>query len=217
MRIVRSMLALVLALTMVCGMACAEDLTDVIVNPRTTQAFSDEAVSDEDLNTILEAGLAATSAINQQPWFFAVVTNQDVIADIKASAGGFPGAGAKPAGAPAGAPKSGAKAGLGDSPVAIIIYMNEATASPNASFDCGLACQNMFIAAKALGYGVKIVSSPTMQLNGDDHDKLCGELGVDASYSAVAVLLVGREDTSVDGYTSASVRDGIEEKVSFVK
>lgn len=98
-----------------------------------------------------------------------------------------------------------------------IIYMNEGTASPNASFDCGLTCENMFIAAKALGYGVKIVSSPTMQLNGDNHDALCEKLGVDKSYSAVAVLLIGHEDETVDSTSGASVRSGMEEKVSFVK
>ena len=154
-----------------------------------------------------------------------MVSNQEIIDEIKASAGGF----APPAGdkAPAGnmpTPPQGsgltggsAKAGLGDSPVAIIVYMNENTASPNASFDCGLACENMFIASKMLGYGAKIVSSPTMQLNGDDHDALCEKLGVDKGYNAVAVLLVGREDESVDGMSGASVRSSVDEKVSFVK
>ena len=112
---------------------------------------------------------------------------------------------------------AGVKAALGDSPVAIIIYMDESSKSPNPNFDCGLACENMLIAAKALGYGAKIVSSPTMQLNGENHDALCEKLGVDASYTAVAVLLIGHEDTAVDGSTSASVRDALDAKVSFVK
>lgn len=236
----RVAISVLLVLGLLCGFACAEGLTDLIIDSRTTQSFTDEAVSDEDLNLILEAGLAATSAINQQPWYFVAVTDNEVMDEIKGSAGGFGGApaGAKPeGGAPAGVawdgdkpegdfpappqggdmPSVGVKAGLGDSPVAIIIYMNEGTASPNASFDCGLACQNMFIAAKALGCGAKIVSSPTMQLNGDNHDALCEKLGVDKSYTAVAVLLIGHEDESVDGTSGASVRSAIDEKVSFME
>lgn len=120
-------------------------------------------------------------------------------------------------GAPAMPASAGAKAAMGDSPVAIIIYMNGATASPNASFDCGLACQNMVIAASALGYGTKIITSPTMTLNGANHDALCEKLGVDPAYQAVAVLLVGRTDVQVDGVTGASVRGTVEEKVSFIK
>ena len=95
--------------------------------------------------------------------------------------------------------------------------MNENTSSPNASFDCGLACQNMVIAANALGYGTKIISSPTMYLNGADHDALCEKLGVDKAYTAVAVLLIGMPDNEVDGVTGATQRSLIEEKVSFVK
>ena len=242
----RIMISLFLVLCLTVGAASAESITSILVDSRTTQSFTDEAVSDEDLNLILQAGLAATSAINQQPWYFVAVSNQDVIAEIQGSGGGF-GGGAAPQGdfaasdgsaapqgdfgasdggaapqggfAPSagGAAAGGAKAGLGDSPVAIIIYMNENTPSPNASFDCGLACQNMFVAAKALGYGAKIVSSPTMQLNGANHDALCEKLGVDKAYSCVAVLLIGREAEAVDGASSASVRNTIEDKVSIIK
>lgn len=49
--------------------AFADSAVDVIMNTGTTQAFTAEAVSSEDLEMILRAGLAAESAINQQPWF----------------------------------------------------------------------------------------------------------------------------------------------------
>lgn len=232
-----TLVSILLVLSLLLAVAGAETAADGIIDARTTQAFADEAVPEEDLRAILEAGLAAASAINQQPWYFVAITNREVMDEIKGSAGGFGGVpmGGKPEsapdgdrptppdGAPAGdmpAPPTGtaggAKAGLGDSPVAIVVYMDENTKSPNASFDCGLACENMFIAAKSLGYGAKIVSSPTMQLNGDNHDALCEKLGVDKSCTAVAVLLIGREDESVDGTSGASVRSSMDEKVSFV-
>ena len=242
----RKIVSLVLAIVLAAcsASAFAEDAIQTILNAKTTQAFTQEPVSDEDLNAILSAGTSATSAINQQPWFFAVVTDQEIMDEIAgAGFGGMP-AGGKPEGMPAGAmPPEGAsspegmpempgggmpqgvpgagsgaaKAALGDSPAAIIIYMNEGTASPNASFDCGLACQNMVIAANALGYGTKIISSPTMSLNGENHNALCEKLGVDPSLSAVAVLLIGMADAEVDGATGATTRSALEEKVSFVK
>jgi len=101
-------------------MACAENETiQVIMSTGTTQAFTDAAVSEADLNTIIQAGVSAVSAINQQPWFFVALTNQEIMAEL---GGGM---------------------GFGGTPAAIIIYMNENTASPDPSFDCGLACQNM--------------------------------------------------------------------------
>lgn len=197
----------------------AASAVDTIMTVGTTQAFSDEAVAAEDVQTILQAGLAAESAINQQPWFFVAGTDKEVIAELSAS-GGMPGGvgmpsmpkdgeapaipnggempaapkdGSMPAPPQGGAPGAGggsAKAALGNSPLAIIVYKNDATSSPNPDFDCGLAVQNMYIAAASLGYGAKIISSPTMTLNGANHDQICEKLGVDPSLTAVAVLLI---------------------------
>lgn len=212
----------------------AESAIDTIMNVGTTQAFSDEAVAAEDIEIILQAGLAAASAINQQPWFFVAVTDAEVMEKLS-SGGGMPsgmpagapagmtfgapagdGASAAPAAAmPAAAAMGSAKAALGDSPVAIIIYMDKNTKSPDASFDCGMAAQNMYIAAAALGYGVKIVSSPTMTLNGTNHDELCELLGVDPSMEAIAVLLIGYPNAEIDSTSSATTRYALDEKTSL--
>jgi nitroreductase len=229
---------------MVASVGYADSAVDVIMNTGTTQAFTSEAVPAEDLETILRAGLSTESAINQQPWFFVAVTNQDVMTEIAGSGMGFAPpsggkpegfSGEKPEGAPEGMPEgmpegapqgdmpappmggSGAKASLGDSPAAIIIYKNGESKSPDASFDCGLAAQNMVIAASSLGYGVKIVSSPTRTLNGDNHDALCEKLGVDPSMQAVAVLLIGKADAGTDATSSATTRESFETKTSIIQ
>ena len=265
------LLVAVLAALLACGSASAfaenaetgSTAVDTIMTAGTTQAFTGDPVPEEDIKTILQAGLASESAINQQPWFFVAVTDQDVMAELSASggrpAGGtmpaakdgeipdfskggempdfpkdgempeFPGNGEKPdfpqngekpaapqGGAPAAMSGGGAKAALGDSPLAIIVYMDESTSSPNPAFDCGLAVQNMYIAAASLGYGAKIISSPTMSLNGENHDQICEKLGVDTSLTAVAVLLVGKADQTVDGVSGATTRSGLDEKTAIV-
>lgn len=242
-RITGILLALLLLLA---SAAYADTVVDVIMNTGTTQAFTDEAVPAADLETILRAGLSTESAINQQPWFFVAVTNRDIMKELagpgmgamppagadgkpEGAPDGFPGGapdgfpGGAPDGAPAGdrpaapAMGGGAKASLGDSPAAIIIYKNVSSKSPDASFDCGLATQNMVIAASSLGYGVKIVSSPTMTLNGNNHDALCEKLGVDPSMQAVAVLLIGKADTGTDATSSATTRESLETKTSMIE
>lgn len=80
----KKMLVLIMSCMLALGCFCAyaEDTVDVILNAGTTQSFTDEAVPNEDLTLILQAGLSAASAINQQPWYFAVVTNKEVMAEI---------------------------------------------------------------------------------------------------------------------------------------
>ena len=53
-----------------------------ILNRRSTRAFTDEKISEETMNTILNAGLHAPSAHNQQSWHFTVIYNKDLIDEI---------------------------------------------------------------------------------------------------------------------------------------
>lgn len=202
---------------------------DVVSDISTTQYFTDEAVSQEDTETILLAGVNAPSAMNGQPWHFSVITDAGILEQISGDmSGGMAFGGAPPAGAaapagaatppaPAGGTTSGGvtKAGIADAPLAIVI-----SCADGSELDAGLACQNMSVTAQLLGYGTKIISSPTIALNGTKQAEYRQLLGIPENQSAVAILLVGKEDTSidetVDGYTGASARNPLSDVVTYV-
>lgn len=186
---------------------------EILTTAKTAQKFTSEPVREDHLTQILAAGLNAPSARNSQPWHFSVVRNKKILNQInEALAGVMPKGGPGGPGAPSGSPR---KLGLADATVAIFIYA--ANKLPSDSFDCGLATEAMSIAALSLGYGTKIISSPSIVLNGErkaDFDKL---LQIPEGYSNVAVLLIGHTDQSVDATTGASTRSTMEQKVRFIK
>jgi nitroreductase len=55
------------------------DIYEAIRARRNVHKFKEEEVSQDKLKKILEAGLQASSAFNQQPWAFIVVTDQELI------------------------------------------------------------------------------------------------------------------------------------------
>jgi nitroreductase len=55
---------------------------DAITARRNVRAFSGRAVSDEDLDRILEAGRRAPSSRNWQPWDFLLVTDREQLAGL---------------------------------------------------------------------------------------------------------------------------------------
>ncbi len=59
-----------------------------IANRVTIQNFNGEAVSQDRLDTILEAGRRAPSAKNRQPWRFIVVRDKNVLAKLEDAAYG---------------------------------------------------------------------------------------------------------------------------------
>ena len=106
-----------------------------------------------------------------------------------------------------------AKAGMGDSPVAIIV-----SAKDGSEYDAGLATQMMAVEAVLLGYGTKIVSSPTIVLNGDDREEYKKLLGIPDGMSVKGVLLVGSYDKAAsDAASGATPRKDGTEVVSYVK
>lgn len=58
------------------------NILDTIRNRRTTRSFTDEIIKEEELMTLLEAGRYAPSGHNDQPWFFTVIQNYEMIKDL---------------------------------------------------------------------------------------------------------------------------------------
>ena len=54
----------------------------VIRQRRTTRKFKSEQIKDEELKEIIDAGLYAPSAHNQQSWNFTVVQNGELIKEL---------------------------------------------------------------------------------------------------------------------------------------
>ena len=209
-------LALCLSLlTATCAAAEFEPLSaiDAIMSAATVQAFTDAPVAKEDLDVILKAGLQTASAQNKQPWHFVVITDHELMLEINADGADFshlrqPGL---------------AKGLFGDSPAAIVVYNSRESVSVALGFDCGMATQNMVIAATALGYGTKVMGMPGLALNGANHDAWCERLGVPTDMDCTAVILLGRVDVdavgsatpNADTVSGATTRMTIGEKVSF--
>jgi nitroreductase len=50
---------------------------EIVFSRRSIRRYSDEPVSEADVTSLLEAGMAAPSASNRKPWHFVTVTDKD--------------------------------------------------------------------------------------------------------------------------------------------
>ena len=53
-----------------------------IFSRRSVRVYSDEPVREADLQSLLEAGMAAPSASNRKPWYFVVVTDRNTLSAL---------------------------------------------------------------------------------------------------------------------------------------
>jgi nitroreductase len=198
---------------------------EILTETRTTQYFADDPVPLEDINTIMEAGRNAVSGMNSQPWHFSAIIDQSVIKELAGSMRMGPPPGASTTGVPSTANSTGnnallppssttyPKAGFADAPAAIAVACTDGN-----QFAAGLACGNMLLAARAIGYGVKIVAGGASALNTPENRTI---LGVPDNMAVIAILIVGNPDKSIDltadGVTGASTRKPLSEVSTIVE
>jgi nitroreductase len=111
------------------------DAFEALMTRRSVRSYTDEPVSDEQVQTILAAGMQAPSANNRQPWHFVVLRRRERLNAL---------AEVLPFG------KMLAQAPLG------IVVCADAGLQPLAGYwtqDCAAATQNILLACHALGLG----------------------------------------------------------------
>jgi nitroreductase len=174
---------------------------------RTTQYFASDTVSFDDMKKILEAGRSAPSGHNKQTWFFSAILNREIIKEI---------GGKLPERKPhynIDSVQIRSKAHFAIAPSIIIMSCDE-----SQKFAAGLASEAMLVAAKSLGYGTKILAGVARSLNTPEINEV---LQIPEGMEVVAVLVVGRVDTSIDytadGITGASTRKALDEVSVIIK
>ena len=151
--------------------------------------YKEGAVSDKDIETILQCGQKATSSWNLQPWHFTVIRSDEIA--------------------------SGLCRHYTEGSVLIVVSgrIKEEPVGIDPAFDCALAAQNMYLAAQALGYGSRMYYDNIERVNAGMKD----ELGIPEGYDARIFLLVAHIADGVDAVTSASPRNPLEGNVNYVE
>ena len=111
------------------------DAMDAILTRRSVRTYKDKKISDEIVDSLIEAGISAPSAGNQQPWHFIILDDRNLIDKI-----------------PDFHPYSNM---LPNAQIAIIVC-GDLDIETNKGFwiqDCSAATENILIAARAKGLG----------------------------------------------------------------
>ena len=116
----------------------AEAVINNIMTRTSIRSFTDEPLTDSQIETLLRAGMAAPSAVNKQPWKFVVVKNRAILKQIADSIGP-----SRPA-----ATAACVIAVCGD-----MTKVMEGIGRANWIHDCSAATENILLAAHALGLG----------------------------------------------------------------
>ncbi|MGQ4911284.1 MAG: nitroreductase family protein [Candidatus Thorarchaeota archaeon] len=152
-------------------------ILDEIVRRRSGRAFSEKPISDEKVQSILEAGRWAPSCANTQAWNFVVLKDPEV---LSAAHEGL----------------SRGNAWAKAAPLMVVVAAKEdggcgAHGLPYFTMDVGLAVENMLLQAVHLG----LMGHPTA---GWDEAKIKQVTGIPDEYRVVTIVFFGYEGSVED-------------------
>ena len=159
-----------------------DDRLNAIFSRRSIRVYTDEPVSEAELQSLLEAGMAAPSASNRKPWHFVTVTDRETLCAL---------AEAHPYG------KMLAKAG------AAIAVCGDPKVSDWWVQDCSAATENILIASAALGLGAVWLGSHG---NPEREGAIRGILGIPDSIGVLSLISIGHPAEVKDARTQYDSR-----------
>lgn len=147
---------------------------DTILKRRSIRSYQQKQISDEELDSVLQAALYAPSAMNQQSGKFVAVQNKEIMQRLV---------------------ELGKKAVNSDknpfygAPTVILVFSKKANIAPTC--DASLALENMFLAATSLNLGSCWIHCVNSIFKTDEGKKLMLDMGISDEYMIVGSCILG--------------------------
>lgn len=165
---------------------------ETIKNRRTTRAFTGEQIKREELEAVIEAGLYAPSAHNQQSWHFTVIQNKELLEQLNFDA--------KEEGKKASEEYTRNMSNNVDfnifynAPTVIIVSGDSKSILPDT--DCAAASQNMLIAAESIGLGACWNGIVALLLRSDRAKEYKDKLSIPDTHNPYYAIVLGYKKTN---------------------
>ena len=168
------------------------DVLQTISSRRSHRAYREEQLPEETLSAILRAGLESPSAINRQPWHFSVVQNPELLQEMHEEGAKIMGKDRNP------------RFTKPDfqmfyhAPTVIFLFGEKDFGWTQV--DCGIAVENMALAAEGLGVGSVILGMPKAAFAGEKGDAFRKRLACPEGFDFVIALALGYSTDTKDAH-----------------
>ncbi len=168
------------------------DAMDAILSRRSIRKYTDQAVPEEMIKTLLAAAMSAPSVGNRQPWRFVVIDDRKTLVEITTFH-----------------PYS---AMLKEAPAAILVCFDEqlvelevARKEPWWVQDCSAATENLLIAAQATGLGAVWLGVHPIEERVSGFRKLLGIPEHITPFSMISIGYPAEQKPPADRYDSSRI------------
>lgn len=183
------------------------DTQKSIMDRRSTRGFSDQALTQAEIQTLVDAALASPTACNYQDWHFIFVSNRELMDQF--SADYLPLLLKKCDDAEK--QKNAQYDVLFHAPLMVIVTLPKSPRSRFAQVDAGIAVQNLALSAWGMGLGSVILGRPLEVFNSDHGAEWEKRFGFPEDHEFAIAIVIGHPTATKPAHPIG------ENKISFVE
>ena len=157
---------------------------EAIADRRSIRGYKPEQITQEQLEIILNAGEQAPSARNQQPWHFTVVRNKALLKEICDETN----------------KKRDASADIFYGAPTVIFLSCDPDGHPWTRLDCGIAVENMALAAHSIGLGSVIIGICHLAFHEEKEEYFNKKLKFPEKYTFAVSIAIGVPSMTKDAH-----------------
>ena len=163
------------------------EIIAAIKSRRSVRRYKADPIGRDELDAIVEAGLFAPSAINQQSWHFTVIRNKEVIDRLSLGVKGLLHTHSDEH--VRGFAKMDKYHVFYDAPAVVLVSLDQKALAPMS--DCSAAIQNMLLAAESLGIGSCWVGMTSVYFTDASHN---ADFGIPEGFQPRYAVCLGYPD-----------------------
>ena len=148
-----------------------------LLERRSIRAYKPEQISEDELQSVLKAGLLAPSAMNRQPTAMLVVQDKDTIALLSKLNAKVMGKDIDP---------------FYGAPVVLVVLADKAF--PTHVYDGSLTMQNLMLAAHELGVSSCWIHRAKEEFDSEEGKELLRAAGIEGDYEGIGHCILGYRD-----------------------
>lgn len=156
------------------------EVLKTIEERRSIRAYEPAPIPEADLKAIMDAALQAPTARNLQPWHFSVITDRALIDEFDNALN--------------------PERSVTYKAPALVIITVPAEHGFFAKVDCGIAVQNIALAAWSLGYGSVILGMPRVVFEGDRREEFMQKFQIPADHEFIIGIALGKAATTKEAH-----------------
>ena len=159
----------------------------LIEERRSHRAYAATPLTEEQIHALIKAGLESPSAVNRQPWHFSVVRDQQLLDEMNAEMHRV----AAARSADSRSPRFTDPAFHVFYHAPCVIFLSGMPGNPYTGIDCGIAVQNIVLAAESMGLGSVILGLPRDAFAGERKEEFEKRLCFPEGWSFQIAVSVG--------------------------